>query len=187
MLPHRDVCEGVRKPLAAARRVHRGDLQVRVWQAQRDVMNDTVATEDQEQPADCHERKARVADRDPGRRTSSRPADICSAPTGRTYDRSRPNRSKRQKSACQGRPFSNRLSLVNGFVAAPGHGSLRGRNNPPQHLVRSTGAAMSTTSRRAMTPLNGHPRSHPYPRPAGNHHIRVLSRMKLANKALTRR
>ena len=24
-------------------------------------------------------------------------------------------------------PFSNRVSLVNGFVAAPGHGSLRGR------------------------------------------------------------
>jgi hypothetical protein len=29
------------------------------------------------------------------------------------------------------------------------------RNNPPQYLVRSTGAAMSTTSRHAMTPLNG--------------------------------
>jgi hypothetical protein len=42
--------------------------------------------------------------------------------------------------------FSNRISLVNGFVAAPGHGSLRGRNSPPQHLVRSTGAARSTTS-----------------------------------------
>ena len=133
-------------------------------------MNDTVATEDLEQRAKPHERKARGCDRDPDCRTSSRPAEICSAPTGRTYDRSRPNRLKRQKSACQGRPFSNRVSLVNSFVAAPGHGSLRGRNNPPQHLVRSTGAAMSTTSRRAMTPLNGHPRSHPYPRPAGNHH-----------------
>ncbi|MGO9234779.1 MAG: recombinase family protein [Methylocella sp.] len=42
----------------------------RVWQAQRDVMNDTVATEDQEQPAVRHERKARCDDdRDPGRRT----------------------------------------------------------------------------------------------------------------------
>ena len=70
----------------------------------RDVMNDTVATEDLEQPAKCHERKARYPDRDPGCRTSSRPAEICSAQTGRTYDRSRPNRSKRQKSACQGRP-----------------------------------------------------------------------------------
>ena len=82
----------------------RRDIQVRVWQAQRDVMNDTVATEGREQPAKCHERKARSPDRDPGRRTSSRPADICSASTGRTYDRSRPNRSQRQKSACQGRP-----------------------------------------------------------------------------------
>src|SRR5208337_4177961 len=60
-------------------------------------MNDTVATEDQEHPARGHERKARKPDRDPGRRTSSGPADICSASTGRTYDRSRPNRSKRQK------------------------------------------------------------------------------------------
>jgi hypothetical protein len=67
-------------------------------------MNDTVATEGQEQPAACHERKARSDDRDLGYRTSSRPADIYSAPTGRTYDRSRPNRSQRQKSACQGRP-----------------------------------------------------------------------------------
>ena len=83
-LPHRDVREGVRKPLLAARSVHKGDLQVRVWQAQRDVMNDTVATEDQEQPAGCHQRKARVADRDPGRRTSSGPADM-TAQTGRTY------------------------------------------------------------------------------------------------------
>ena len=32
-------------------------------------MNDTVATEDQEQPAMRHERKARKSDRDPGRRT----------------------------------------------------------------------------------------------------------------------
>jgi hypothetical protein len=141
MLPHRDVCEGVRKPLVAATRVHRGDLQVGVWQAQRNVMNDTVATEDQEQPASAHELKARITDRDPGRRTASRPAEICSAQTGRTYDRSRPNRSKRKKCLPSG-PFSNRISLVNGFVAAPGHGSLRGRNNPPQHLVRSTGAAM---------------------------------------------
>jgi len=67
-------------------------------------MNDTVATEDLEQPAKRHERKTRKSDRDPGCRTSSRPAEICSAPTGRTYDRSRPNRLKRQKSACQGWP-----------------------------------------------------------------------------------
>src|SRR3977135_263365 len=79
MFPRRDFREGVRKPLFAARMVHKGDLQVRVWQVQRDVMNDTVATEDQEQPAGCHQQKARVADRDPGRRTSSGPADICTA------------------------------------------------------------------------------------------------------------
>jgi hypothetical protein len=43
-------------------------------------------------------------------------------------------------------------------------------NVVPEHLVvRSTGAAMSTTSWHTMTPLKAHSRSHPYPRPAGNH------------------
>jgi hypothetical protein len=73
------------------------------------------------------------------------------------------------------------------FVAAPGHGSLRGRNNPLQHLVRSTGAAMSTTSWHTMTPLKAHLRSHPYPRPAGNHHIRDFARMDLTNYGARRR
>jgi hypothetical protein len=72
------------------------------------------------------------------------------------------------------------------LVAAPGHGSLRGRNNPPQHLVRSTGAAMSTTSWHTMTPLKAHSRSHPYPRPAGNHYIRNLARMNLTNNGVRR-
>ena len=55
------------------------------------------------------------------------------------------------------------------------HGSLRGRRVPPQHLVRSTGAAMSTTGSRAphtaqrppsqpactLAPVgNSHPRQH---------------------------
>ena len=39
------------------------------------------------------------------------------------------------------------LSIATCFSCLPdrGHGSLRGRKCPPQHLVRSTGAAMSTT------------------------------------------
>src|SRR3979411_800826 len=77
------------------------------------------------------------------------------------------------------------LSMV--VVAALGHGSLRGRNNPPQHLVRSTGAAMSTTSWHTITPLKAHFRSHPYPRPAGNHYIRNLARMNLTNDGVRRR
>jgi hypothetical protein len=44
-------------------------------------MNDTATTENREQSAGGHERKTRMVDRDPGRRTSSGPADICSAPT----------------------------------------------------------------------------------------------------------
>src|ERR1700731_3628003 len=69
-------------------------------------MNDTVATEDQEQPAGCHQRKARVADRDPGRRTSSGPADICSAPTeaGHMTAANQIVRSAKKVLAMEGRP-----------------------------------------------------------------------------------
>src|SRR5215471_6398134 len=56
----------------------------------------TVATEDQEQPNPSHERAARILDVTPGCRTSSGPAETRSAPKGRTYDRSRPSRSKHQ-------------------------------------------------------------------------------------------
>src|ERR1700747_1963475 len=65
----------------------------------------TVATEDQEQPDPSYEREARILDVTPGCRTSSGPAEICSAPKGRTYDRSRPSRAKRQiVLAIRGRP-----------------------------------------------------------------------------------
>src|SRR3979411_827833 len=86
--------------------VHKGGLQVRVGQVQRDVMNDPVATEDQEQPAGCHQRKARVADRDPGHRTSSGPADICSAPTeaGHMTAANQIVRSAKKVLAMEGRP-----------------------------------------------------------------------------------
>src|ERR1700737_2894089 len=69
-------------------------------------MNDTVATEDQEQPAGCHQRKARVADRDPGRRTSSGPADTCSAPTeaGHMTAADQIVRSAKKVLAMEGRP-----------------------------------------------------------------------------------
>src|SRR5215471_10895173 len=56
----------------------------------------TVATEDQEQPNPSHELEARILDVTPGCRTSSGPAETRSAPKGRTYDRSRPSRSKHQ-------------------------------------------------------------------------------------------
>src|SRR5262249_31954105 len=65
----------------------------------------TVATEDQEQPNPSHERAARILDVTPGCRTSSGPAETRSAPKGRTYDRSRPSRSKHQiVLAIRGRP-----------------------------------------------------------------------------------
>src|SRR4030088_3281041 len=69
-------------------------------------MNDTVATEDQEQPAGWHQRKARVADRDPGHRTSSGPADICSAPTeaGHMTVADQIVRSAKKVLAMEGRP-----------------------------------------------------------------------------------
>ena len=111
-----------------------------------------------------------------------------SAKTGRTYGRKRSDQSTAQITLRRGGRslIASPLSMAF-FVAAPGHGSLRGRNNPPQHLVRSTGAAMSTTSWHTMTPLKAHLRSHPYPRPAGNHHIRNFARMNLTNNGVRRR
>jgi hypothetical protein len=78
-------------------------------------MNDTVATEDQEQPAGCHQRKARVADRDPGRRTSSGPADICSAPTeaGHMTAADQIVRSAKKVLAMEGRPHMTTQSAAN--------------------------------------------------------------------------
>src|ERR1700726_3820741 len=77
-------------------------------------MNDTVATEDQEQPAGCHQRKARVADRDPGRRTSSGPADTCSAPTeaGHMTAADQIVRSAKKVLAMEGRLMSFSFRLV---------------------------------------------------------------------------
>ena len=67
------------------------------------------------------------------------------------------------------------LSIDSCLLVMPyrGHGSLRGRKDPPQHLVRSTGAAMSTAGSHCS--LCG-----PRPScaaactlaPSGNHHIR---------------
>src|ERR1700730_14333880 len=77
-------------------------------------MNDTVATEDQEQPAGCHQRKARVADRDPGRRTSSGPADTCSAPTeaGHMTAADQIVRSAKKVLAMEGRPHMTTLAPI---------------------------------------------------------------------------
>src|SRR5215831_20391597 len=73
----------------------------------------TVATEDQEQPNPSHERAARILDVTPGCRTSSGPAETRSAPKGRTYDRSRPSRSKHQiVLAIRGRPHMRWRSPV---------------------------------------------------------------------------
>jgi hypothetical protein len=63
--------------------------------------------------------------------------------------------------------IASRLSTSSCLVLLPcrDHGSLRGRRMPPQHLVRSTGAAMSTTGSRGTTRPNGLPRSWPAPSP----------------------
>ena len=65
-----------------------------------------------------------------------------------------------------------------------GHGSLRGRRLPPQHLVRSTGAAMSTTGSHG-----NHAAQRPPSQlactlaPVGNPHIRTAVRMDLGRVA----
>ena len=62
------------------------------------------------------------------------------------------------------------LSMAFCFLLLPyrGHGSLRGRKRPPQHLVRSTSAAMSTTGSHGvfMWP-KALLRSRLHPRPVG--------------------
>jgi hypothetical protein len=45
---------------------------------------------------------------------------------------------------------------------------------------------LSSLSWRTMTPLKAHSRSHPYPRPAGDHYIRNLARMNLTNNGVRR-
>jgi hypothetical protein len=88
-------------------------------------MNDTVATEDQEQPAGCHQRKARVADRDPGRRTSSGPADICSAPTeaGHMTAADQIVRSAKKVLAMEGRPHMTTFLISFSRKLVSDHGS----------------------------------------------------------------
>src|SRR5215470_7719763 len=82
----------------------------------------TVATEDQEQPNPSHEREARILDVTPGCRTSSGPAETRSAPKGRTYDRSRPSRSKHQiVLAIRGRPHMTYINAeFKEFAVDPG-------------------------------------------------------------------
>jgi len=78
----------------------------------------------------------------------------CSRVEGRTDDRTRSvSQIKQNPLRSRGRsliapPLSTASCLL---LVSPyrGHGSLRGRRLPPQHLVRSTGAAMSTTGSRA--------------------------------------
>jgi len=66
-------------------------------------------------------------------------------------------------------PFSNRSTHVKAavYVARPGHGSLRGQPELPQHLVRSrsAGIARSTTSLRVIACPRPQPRNCLHPRP----------------------
>jgi hypothetical protein len=95
------------------------------------------------------------------------------ASTGRTHERTRPSRRKINFVLARQGPFSNRGSMVNVFLSAGlslpwSHRSLRGRHEPPQLLVRSAGAAMSTTGWRACTLPRPLSRSRLHPRPRGN-------------------
>jgi hypothetical protein len=70
--------------------------------------------------------------------------------------------------ACGGRSLiAPPLSIASCFFLLPyrGHGSLRGRKGPPQHLVRSTGAAMSTTGSQMLAAAQGPPSQPPAPSP----------------------
>jgi len=103
----------------------------------------------------------------------------CSRIEGRTHDRTRSVSQIKQKPLrSRGRsliapPLSTTFCLLLFLSPSQGHGSLRGRRLPPQHLVRSTGAAMSTTGSRA-THAAQRPPSQPACTlaPVGNSHPR---------------
>ena len=71
----------------------------------------------------------------------------------------------RRKARTQATHVKQRGALL--LLPSPyqGHGSLRGRTDPPQHLVRSTGAAMSTTGLRDVHVAQRLPSQPPAPSP----------------------
>ncbi len=76
--------------------------------------------------------------------------------------------------------LSTALCLLLFLSPYQGHGSLRGRRLPPQRLVRSTGAAMSTTGSRATHTAQRPPSQLACTlAPVGNPHIRADARMDL--------
>jgi hypothetical protein len=90
-LPPGDLRQGVESPS-------------RVWRVQRDVMNDMAAANRRGQPANRHQREARHDDRGPRLSDLIRASGHQRRTNSRIYDRSRPVRSKRQKTACQPGP-----------------------------------------------------------------------------------
>ena len=64
------------------------------------------------------------------------------------------------------RPTTSRPG--SGVRCYEGHGSLRGRQMPPQHPVRSAGAAMSTTGSHLSRAAQRLPSRPPAPSPWGN-------------------
>jgi len=94
----------------------------------------------------------------------------CAAPTGRTHDRFR---SVAILSGAALNPAGRSLiapplSIASWFLLPyRGHGSLRGRKGPPEHLVRSTGAAMSTTGSQMLLRPKALRRNRRHLRPVG--------------------
>src|SRR5262249_37065697 len=141
----------------------------------------TVATEDQEQPNPSHERAARILDVTPGCRTSSGPAETRSAPKGRTYDRSRPSRSKHQiVLAIRGRPhmrwrfpvschiFGNRGLIpidaeLEEFAMDPGSAPKRVGEAHLQDQLANAGGNFWSATARARLPSQEQPRPGPMP------------------------
>ncbi len=117
----------------------------------------------------------------------------CSRVEGRTHDRTRSvSQIKQSPLRSRGRsliapPLSTAsclLLLLSLLSPYRGHGSLRGRRKPPQHLVRSTGAAMSTTGSHGNDAAQRPPSQLACTlAPVGNPHIRTAVRMDLGRLA----
>jgi len=120
-------------------------------------------------PALARAPRARACDWDPIQRIALGPAAIRAASTGRTHGSTRPTCITLKSDLANREPFSNRDNVVNlmwlAFLLPRGHGSLRGRNPPPQPQVRSTGPAMSTTGSLGVRTAQRLPSQSPAPSP----------------------
>jgi hypothetical protein len=79
-------------------------------------------------------------------------------------------------------PFSNRVSLVNGLLLPPRVTVLFAVEIARRNIWFEARAPQGPQRANAVASLRPDPRSRPYLRPVGNHHIRDIARMDFDNR-----